>query len=38
MEEALSIVKHCMAHPFSQPLRIELVVDAKCEQTWYAAK
>lgn len=36
--EALEIVKHTMAHPFKNDLRVELVVDAKIGDTWYEAK
>jgi DNA polymerase-1 len=37
-EEALQIVKHTMSHPFKQPLRVALVVDANIGSTWFAAK
>lgn len=37
-QEALEIVKYTMANPFKQPLRVELVVDAKIGNTWYEAK
>jgi DNA polymerase-1 len=37
-QEALEIVKHTMANPFKNPLRVELVVDAKIGDTWYEAK
>lgn len=37
-QEAMQIVKHCMANPFTRPLQVELVVDAKCADTWYEAK
>jgi DNA polymerase-1 len=37
-QEALEIVKHTMANPFANPLRVDLVVDAKIADTWYAAK
>ena len=37
-QEALQIVKHTMAHPYKEPLRVELVVDAKIGNTWYEAK
>lgn len=38
LPEAMSIVKQCMSFPFAQPLRVDLVVDAKSESTWYKAK
>ena len=38
VEEAMQIVRHAMAHPFSKPLLVDLTVDAKAEQTWYRAK
>ena len=37
-DEALAIVRHCMSHPFNEPLLVDLTVDAKAERTWYRAK
>ncbi|XP_047336760.1 DNA polymerase I A, chloroplastic/mitochondrial-like isoform X2 [Impatiens glandulifera] len=39
-EEAKAIVVDCMAHPFNGgfSLKVDLSVDAKCAQSWYAAK
>eukprot|EP00455_Lapot_gusevi_P041660 TRINITY_DN4858_c0_g1_i3.p1 TRINITY_DN4858_c0_g1~~TRINITY_DN4858_c0_g1_i3.p1 ORF type:complete len:317 (-),score=32.53 TRINITY_DN4858_c0_g1_i3:33-983(-) len=37
-DEALQIVKDCMARPFKEPLLVDLVVDAKSANTWYQAK
>jgi DNA polymerase-1 len=38
VEEALSIVKRCMEHPYPAPLRVDLAVDAKYARDWYSAK
>jgi DNA polymerase-1 len=37
-EEAVHIIADCMQHPFSRPLLVDLVVDAKSADTWYGAK
>lgn len=39
-EEAKAIVVDCMSKPFDGKniLRVGLSVDAKCAQSWYAAK
>uniref|UniRef100_A0A1D1XWU1 DNA-directed DNA polymerase n=1 Tax=Anthurium amnicola TaxID=1678845 RepID=A0A1D1XWU1_9ARAE len=39
-EEAKGIVVDCMSRPFNGKniLKVDLVVDAKCAQNWYAAK
>lgn len=39
-EEAKALVVDCMSKPFNGKniLKVELVVDAKCAQNWYAAK
>lgn len=39
-EEAKAIVVNCMAKPFEGTnfLKVDLSVDAKCAQNWYAAK
>jgi len=37
-EEALALVVECMERPFATPLSVDLVVDAKVDQTWYRAK
>jgi DNA polymerase-1 len=37
-QEALAIVVDCMEHPYNQPLRVDLKVDAKTDKTWYKAK
>lgn len=39
-EEAKAIVIKCMSYPFEgrNILRVDLAVDAKCAQSWYAAK
>lgn len=37
-ERAMEIVVSCMERPFSQPLRVDLTVDAKVGKTWYEAK
>ena len=39
-EEAKAIVVDCMSNPFDGKniLRVGLSVDAKCAQSWYAAK
>lgn len=39
-ELAKSIVVECMSKPFwgENYLKVDLVVDAKCAQSWYAAK
>lgn len=39
-EDAKAIVVDCMSNPFDGRinLRVELSVDAKCAQNWYAAK
>lgn len=36
--EAMAEIVRCMENPFARPLLVDLTVDAKCEQTWYAAK
>lgn len=38
VEEAQAIVVKMMQSPFSRPLEVELVVDAKHADTWYKAK
>ena len=38
VDEAMAIVRQAMAHPFSKPLLVDLVIDAKAERTWYRAK
>uniref|UniRef100_A0A7C9E1H6 DNA-directed DNA polymerase n=1 Tax=Opuntia streptacantha TaxID=393608 RepID=A0A7C9E1H6_OPUST len=40
IEEAKALVVNCMSKPFKGKniLQVELVVDAKCAQNWYAAK
>lgn len=39
-ELAKAIVVECMSKPFNGHnfLKVDLAVDAKCAQTWYAAK
>ena len=37
-EEALRLVKIDMENPFENPLRVDLIVDAKVAKTWYEAK
>lgn len=36
--EAKALVVSLMECPFAKPLRVDLVVDAKCASTWYEAK
>jgi len=40
VDEAMSIVKKCMEHPFEEgtKLKVDLVVDADTAKTWYEAK
>jgi DNA polymerase I len=38
VDEAMSILRQCMEHPFENALRVELVVDATAATTWYEAK
>ena len=38
VDEAMTILRHCMQQPFNRPLLVDLSVDAKAEQTWYRAK
>lgn len=39
-EEAKALVVQCMSKPFNGKniLKVDLAVDAKCAQNWYAAK
>ena len=37
-EEALRQVEQDMMYPFESPLSVDLVVEAKCANTWYEAK
>lgn len=36
--EAMAIVRTHMERPFRKPLLVDLVVDSKCDETWYRAK
>ena len=38
VQEALAIVKELMANPFTQKLRVDLVVDARTGNNWYECK
>lgn len=38
VEEAMKLMVEVMEHPFSTPLRVALVVDAKDGFNWFASK
>jgi hypothetical protein len=34
----MTIIRDNMSNPFAKPLRVDLVVDASADLTWYEAK
>lgn len=38
VEEAMALLVRVMQNPFKNPLRVELVVDAKAGNNWYESK
>ena len=38
VDEAMEELMNNMKYPFSQPLQVDLLVDAQAADTWYQAK